>query len=105
MLLKLDRTGLIHLPARKRPSTNAFRNRCITDVPHDTKAIRCSLQELLPLNVSPVLQKSTKLSLFKCLLTKYHYLGFRNTVGENFKYLIKDNQGRPLACLLFGSAA
>ena len=26
-------------------------------------------------------------------------------VGENIKYLIKDNTGRPLACALFGSAA
>jgi hypothetical protein len=26
-------------------------------------------------------------------------------VGENLKYLARDRQGRPLACLLFGSAA
>jgi len=26
-------------------------------------------------------------------------------VGENLKYLVKDNRDRPLACLLFGSAA
>ena len=105
LLLKLDRAGVICLPARKRPSTNGLRNRSITDVPHYTKDVHCSLQEILPLNVFPVLQTSTELSLFKCLLAKYHYLGFRNTVGENFKYLIKDNQNRPLACLLFGSAA
>lgn len=105
LLLKLDRAGILRLPPRKRPSTNGFRNRSITDVPHETNAIRCRLQEILPLNVLPVLQGSTELSLFKCLLAKYHYLGFRNTVGENFKYLIKDNQNRPLACLLFGSAA
>ncbi len=105
LLLKLDRAGIIRLPARKRPSTNGLRNRSITDVPHDTGAVHCSLQEILPLNVLPVLQTSTDLSLFKFLLAKYHYLSFRNTVGENFKYLIKDNQNRPLACLLFGSAA
>ena len=105
LLLKLDRAGLISLPPRQRPSTNGFRNRSITDCPHDTNSICCSLQELRPLNVSPVLQKSTELSLFKCLLAKYHYLGFRNTVGENFKYIISDKQSRPLACLLFGSSA
>jgi hypothetical protein len=82
-----------------------LRNRSLTDVPHDSGAVHCSLQKLLPLNILPVLQTSIELSLFKCLLAKYHYLGFRNTVGENFKYLIKDNQNRPLACLLFGSAA
>ena len=104
-LLKLDRTGLICLPARKRKSTNAFRNRFITDIPHSTEPICCSLKKLQPLSVTPILQKSVELSLVKCLLAKYHYLGFRNTVGENFKYLISDARGRPLACLLFGSAA
>lgn len=105
LLLKLDRAGIIRLPARKRLSTNEFRNRFITDVPHDTKPIQCSLHDVLPLTISPVLQTSTELSLFKCLLAKYHYLGFRNTVGENLKYLVRDYKDRPLACLLFGSAA
>lgn len=105
LLLKLHRASILCLPPRKRPSTNGFRNRSLTDVPHETNAICCRLQEILPLNVSPVLQESNELSLFKCLLAKYHYLGFRNTVGENFKYLIRDKNNRPLACLLFGSAA
>jgi len=94
-LLKLDRAGLICLPARKRKSTNAFRNRFITDIPHRKDPIGCDLQKLLPLDITPILQKSAELSLVKCLLAKYHYLGFRNTVGENFKYLISDVQGRP----------
>jgi len=38
-------------------------------------------------------------------LNRYHYLGFNKTVGKNIKYLVKDRQGRDLACLLFGSAA
>lgn len=105
LLLKLERFGHICLPPRKRPSTNAFRNLTLTEIPHDTKPLCCSLAELLPLHVSPVLEKTTELALFKWLLANYHYLGFRNTVGENFKYLICDNQRNPLACLLFGSAA
>jgi hypothetical protein len=43
--------------------------------------------------------------LFRCLLSTYHYLGLRNTVGENMKYLVHGNDGRLLACLLFGAAA
>ena len=35
----------------------------------------------------------------------YHYLGHRNTVGENLRYLVRDRVGRPVACALFGSAA
>jgi hypothetical protein len=37
-------------------------------------------------------------------LDRYHYLGLR-VVGENIGYLVKDHQGRALACLLFGAAA
>ncbi|MES9882535.1 MAG: Druantia anti-phage system protein DruA [Sedimenticola sp.] len=43
--------------------------------------------------------------LFRYLLSSHHYLGYKNTVGENMKYLIHDRDGRPLACILFGSAA
>jgi hypothetical protein len=43
--------------------------------------------------------------LFNGLLARYHYLGHRNTVGENLRYLVRDRHGRPVACALFGSAA
>lgn len=43
--------------------------------------------------------------LFNGLLAGHHYLGHRNTVGENLRYLVRDRQGRPVACALFGSAA
>ncbi|MCX6876409.1 MAG: DUF4338 domain-containing protein [Verrucomicrobia bacterium] len=39
------------------------------------------------------------------LLANHHYLGHRNTVGENIRYLLRDRLDRPVACLLFGSAA
>jgi hypothetical protein len=41
---------------------------------------------------------------FDQYLARYHYLGFR-LVGENMKYLVRDQDGRDLACLLFGAAA
>jgi len=39
------------------------------------------------------------------LLHQHHYLSHRSSVGENLQYLVRDGQGRPLACLLFGAAA
>jgi len=48
---------------------------------------------------------SAHLRLFNGLLGRYHYLGHRNTVGENLRYLVRDRMGRPVACALFGSAA
>jgi hypothetical protein len=67
--------------------------------------ICCALHELRPLAVSVVVPRSADLRLFNCLLSRYHYLGHRNTVGENMRYLFCDRTARPVACALFGSAA
>ena len=50
-------------------------------------------------------RRGSQAALFRFLLQRYHYLGHRNCVGENLKYLARDREGRLLACLLFGSAA
>jgi len=42
---------------------------------------------------------------FIITLRGIHYLGFHRTVGENLKYLVCNQQGRDLACVLFGAAA
>jgi len=105
LLLKLERLGYIVLPARKRKSTNAYRNRSYTSVPHTTNKICCNIKTLTPIQITPVHQRADDLPLFNCLLSQYHYLGYRNSVGQNMKYLVRDAAGRSLACLLFGSAA
>ena len=105
LLLKLERAGVLTLPPRQRPGPNAYRNREIPDVAHETTAVACELPSLEPLSVTVVRRNSAEDRLFNCLVRKYHYLGLRNTVGENLKYLIRAGCGRPLACLLFGSAA
>ena len=105
LLLKLEQAGHILLPPRQARPPNAARNRSIPYVPHDTGEICGRLKTLLPLQIMAVSAPSSAGALFKCLVSRYHYLGLKNTVGENMKYLVADRQGRPLACLLFGSAA
>lgn len=105
LLLKLERMDLIALPPRKRPDPNARRNRSIPAVPHDTSPLDCTLNSLEPLSLAVVERGSDADRLFNCLVSRYHYLGLRSTVGENLKYLVRGACGRPLACLLFGSAA
>jgi hypothetical protein len=105
LLLKLERAGLIQLPKRRGPSSNGSRNRTPPLVAHATDSIRCALRDLRPLRVSIVGPGSADLRLFNCLLSRYHYLGHRNTVGENIRYLVRDCTGRPVGCALFGSAA
>jgi hypothetical protein len=105
LLLKLEARELIGLPPRQRASVNGTRNRRRAEIAHDVAALEAELNVLRPLRVEPVASGSPQRGLFRLLLQRYHYLGHRNCVGENLKYLVCAHQGRPLACLLFGSAA
>jgi hypothetical protein len=105
LLLKLEGKGLIYLPERQSPSPNAFRNRQQVEVSHDQSPITGELSRLQPLRIEALGERHPDLALFRFLLQRYHYLGLRNGVGENLKYLARDRQGRLLACFLFGSAA
>jgi hypothetical protein len=105
LLLKIEQRGLIVLPPRRNPPGNAARNRSIPLFDHDQTPVSCCLQALLPLSIRAVDDDADELEIFKSLITQHHYLGLRNTVGENRKYLIRDRRGRLLGGLLFGSAA
>lgn len=103
MLLKLERQGYLRLPVARSVCVGSS-IRVHSPVAHSTSDIICSLHDLAPLRIDIVLQGSSS-RLFKHLLAEYHYLGFNGTVGENMKYMVYDRWNRPLACLLFGSAA
>lgn len=105
LLLKLERAGHVRLPVRQAPSPNTRRNRRVDPLPPPAKPLCGTLAELLPLSVSIVAPGSSDARLFHGLLAHYHYLGQRNTVGENLRYLVRDHHARPVACVLFGSAA
>jgi len=105
LLLKLERAGHLRLPARRAVSPNAHRNRRVEAPGRPPAAIRGALRELQALRVGIVAPGSQDARLFHGLLAHEHYLGVRNTVGENIRYLVKDRHGRPVACVLFGSAA
>jgi hypothetical protein len=104
LLLKLERNGLITLPRRNNGSPNATRNSVLPEPLPDRMPITGALSDLQPITVRLVDNAGDRL-LFRRLVARYHYLGLRNTVGENLKYLAKDVQGRPVGALLFGSAA
>lgn len=105
LLLKLERAGHIRLPPRIRPSSNGLRNRRPPVAPLTCEPVRGLLRDLLPLSVGVVAPGSDDARLFNGLLAHEHYLGHRNTVGENLRYLVRDRHGRAVACALFGSAA
>jgi len=105
LLLKLERTGQIRLPARRGRPPNQQRNRRVEPVTPPEEPIRSALRDLQPLRVSVVPPGSADARWFHGLLAHEHYLGQRNTVGENLRYLVRDRHDRPVACVLFGSAA
>lgn len=106
LLLKLEKEGSIILPARQIKWTRRSRKkRPIPSVAHLKEEVSGSLKTLMPLEITRVIQPSDDNALFECFLSRYHYLGYSRTVGESMKYLILDRTGRPLACVLFGSAA
>ena len=105
LLLKLERTGHIRLPPRIRPSSNGLRNRRLPVAPVEKEPIHDTLRNVRPLRVHVVEPESDDACVFNGLLAHEHYLGHRNTAGENLRYLVRDRQGRAVACVLFGSAA
>jgi len=105
LLLKLERAGHLRLPARRAPSPNGRRNRHVAPIAPPDEPIRVPFSELRPLSVRVVAPGSDDARLFHSLLAHEHYLGHRNTVGENLRYLVRDRHARPVACVLFGSAA
>jgi len=105
LLLKLEGAGHIRLPPCQRPSSNGLRNRRVPVAPVAPEPIRGALRDQQPLRVSLVTPGSDDARLFHGLLVHEHDLGHRNTVGENLRYLVRDRQGRPVACALFGSVA
>jgi hypothetical protein len=105
LLLKLEAQGHIQLPPRRTASVNGLRNRQVLPIEYQQDCIEGPLGLLQPVRVEPLKEGCPEGLLFKGLLQRYHYLGHRNCVGENLKYLARDRHGRPLACLLFGSAA
>jgi hypothetical protein len=104
LLVKLHERGLIGLPRRRQVPTN--RMRCHSGEPITGKEpIECALSELGPLVVEEVSTQPQKRAWVAAALGQFHYLGFGGTVGENLQYVVKDGQGRELACLVFGAPA
>jgi hypothetical protein len=110
ILLKLERRGLIKLPARRRPGTGNHKARKVerdqtTELEiFEQELIDCPLAELRPLRVVLV-DCAARRRVFGCLLQQHHYLGYHRPVGENLPYLIEHRGGQLLGCALFGAAA
>lgn len=107
LLVKLDQRGLIELPPRRQVPTN--RMRCPWAVAPNLNQPECPIVgDLAPLGaimIHEISSQAPERRWVKAALERFHYLGFGGAVGENLQYLVRDGQGRELACLVFGAAA
>ena len=67
--------------------------------------IRCSLDQLQPLQWQVCSYKDQPRQRALGLLQQYHYLGCNRPVGTHLLYLVEDRYGRELAVHLIGAAA
>ena len=104
LLRKLERRGEIKLPVARHGGNSIRVGKVQVVCEHSTTAIECDLRELRPITVK-VTERGFEQDLWRTLVSNYHYLGFRTTVGKSISYISYDCYGRVLGCLLFGAAA
>lgn len=104
LLLKLERRGLVQLPALRLYNRRARRPAPTWAQWEEPPGWEAALSEIAPVRVEPMPPGSEATKRWGFYLERYHYLGLR-VVGENVGYLAVDRQGRDVACLLFGAAA
>ena len=103
VLVTLVRQGHLQLPPGRHNGQNDIRNRTLPSVLVDQSPIAGSLGDYGPVTMTMVRNTPLK-SLYNSLIHQYHYLGYRQIVGQHLKYMafLED---RPVACLGWGSAA
>jgi hypothetical protein len=103
LLLQLERAGHIALPPKRCFPINPLIERKKPDPPGlDQTPIELRLSQL----PEPVIRQVRRLPqerLFNALVEHYHYLGYRQPVGEHLKHLVFIGE-RPVACFCWSSA-
>src|SRR5690606_19305375 len=102
LLLTLHRGGHIELPAPTHKVASAWKRRRPEPVLLDTSPLETSFRELGPVELRQV-RRTVDEPVVGSLIEQYHYLGYRQPVGEHLKYLVTA-RGRPIACFLWSSA-
>ncbi|MBW1947757.1 MAG: DUF4338 domain-containing protein [Deltaproteobacteria bacterium] len=106
MIDKLERRGHLNLPPIRIACRRSYRPPFPKGfVAPKINHIEEDLNNLTPLSIHIPMPNSNEDGCVGYYLSRYHYLGFNRTIGENLKFLIRDRSGRDIACLLFGSAA
>lgn len=99
-LLSLPRVRAMRSPSQRRVAGNGQGAEALP-------VICETAGELEPLRIETVRADSDESVLWRELVERHHYLGYRVPVGANLRYLVRTDRlaGRVLACLLWSSPA
>ena len=111
LIEQLSGEGLLRLPERRGAGAPGRRRVARTKPGEPQAEIHGSAGEFAPLRLEVVrggpADRSGNHALFKELLDRYHYLGYRVPFGANLRYLVRSQRApeKVLACLLWSSPA
>ena len=104
LLLRLERAGLLELPAKKSKGRSVFTSNRPVQIPlHSSEPITDCLGALNPIEIRMVRGTPWE-PFYKGLIHAYHYLGYCQTVGEHLKYMVF-HKDRAVACVGWGAGA
>jgi len=102
-MLRMQRDGLIRLPAAQKANGNKARRPLLGPASEPQPPISLPAGRLQPLRLKPV-QTPQDSALWNELVERYHYLGYSPLPGAQMRYLVY-GAGRLIALLGFGAAA
>lgn len=103
LLEKLEKLGLVILPAKRVAKKPKARVVLLTEASCPKADVSGLLREVGEIELKLV-SSNEDFGLFKEYLERYHYLGYRQPVGQNLRYfIVAKSPGREekLGCLLF----
>ena len=103
-LLRMEKEGLIQLPAPLTSNGRGQRRFLLTSASDPREPVQEPLHALEPLVFQRV-SGGRLSSLWNELIARYHYLGYRPLSGAQMRYLVWSADGRLLAALGFGASA
>ena len=102
LLERLRDKGFLTLPALHPSGRRGPRSVSITTDSNAQPLIQTTVVDLQP---RLILVESVNSDLFRQLIQRYHYLGYRTPTGANLRYFAQSAAGQILACLQWSSPA
>ena len=103
LLERLRDQGVLTLPALHPSGRRGVRPVAITRQSDAQPLIQTTVADLHPLRLLRI--EPADSALFRQLIQRYHYLGYRTPAGANLRYFVQSATGQLLACLQWSSPA